>query len=202
MKSAQVKASFLGMANLPLTRQLVLLLGLAMSIALAIYIALWFHSLGYPSPVAGSTRTITAMSPVPARHHAQAKQVGSTNPMTGNGDTRVLPTPGVESGPAIAFGDKRQIWGVGWQLLGGLIAILVLLGVMRPLMRHLASAPAAKQAADTVEGGMEQVIVSDEGALRSSQTNDDELNLEFVKAMVSQEPKRVAQVVKLWLTEI
>ncbi|MEJ2362091.1 MAG: hypothetical protein P8Z75_11805 [Gammaproteobacteria bacterium] len=145
MKSTQLKASFWGMANLPLMRQLVLLLGLAVSIALAIYIALWFRRLGNFLPV----------------------------------------------------------WGASWQLLGGLIAILVLLGVLRPMLRHLAGSTAVNQIAGTAEDKQEQkqVAVPDDEVRHSSRDNDDALNLELVKAMVSQEPKRVAQVVKQWLAE-
>lgn len=144
MKSTQLKASFLGMANLPLTRQLALLAGFAASIALGIYIASWFRALG-------------------------------------------------------SFSPGRDI---GWQLLGGFVAILVLLVVLRPVLRRLADSAAINDAG-TVEGEVkqDQVTAVDDEADPDSSGKDDELNLELVKAMADQEPKRVAQVVKLWLAE-
>lgn len=144
MKSTQLKASFLGMANLPLTRQIALLAGFAASIALGIYIASWFRALG-------------------------------------------------------SFSPGRDI---GWQLLGGFVAILVLLVVLRPVLRRLADSAAINDAG-TVEGEVkqDQVTAVDDEADPDSSGKDDELNLELVKAMADQEPKRVAQVVKLWLAE-
>lgn len=144
MKSTQLKASFLGMANLPLRRRLALLVGFAASVALGIYIASWFRALGSFSPG----------------------------------------------------------WNIGWRLVGGFIAILVLLGVLRSVLRHLADSAAINDA-DTVEGKVkqDQVTVVDDEADPDSSSKDDELNLELVRAMANQEPKRVAQVVKLWLAE-
>lgn len=188
VKVGQIKASFQELANLPRARQLGLLSALGVSIVLSVYIVLWSRTLDYPFHLTESTQTIATASPMPgfAGDHARAKQVAA-----------------IKSRPAISVKDKLQLWDVSRQILGGFIAVLVLLGVWWPVMRHLAKKTVARQAVATAQTDMEQVPIlpSDEETQRFPQENDDELNLEFAKAMVSQEPKRVAQVLKQWLNE-
>lgn len=164
-------------------RQLGLLLGLTASIALAVYIVLWSRTVGYPFPVDKSTRVVAVNSPL-------SGQAVATDAMAGGKHT-------------VSLAEKHLAWDLGRQLLGGLIAVLVLLGVLRPMMRHLASSAVAKQAAVSGEDDkqQDQVMLSDGEAMHFSRADEDEMNLEFVKTMVSQEPRRVAQVVKQWLNE-
>jgi flagellar M-ring protein FliF len=113
------------------------------------------------------------------------------------------PPPPMQAAPATSFFDKPWVWDVGKQVLGGLLAALVLFGVLRPVMRNLASVPAHKHAA--VSGGEDleedHVTLTNERGQRIPKPNEYESELEMAKAMVIQEPKRVAQVVKQWVNE-
>jgi len=112
--------------------------------------------------------------------------------------------PPMEAVPPTSFFDKPWVWDVGKQVLGGLLAALVLFGVLRPVMRNLASVPAQKHGAvgagnDELEE--DQVTFTNERGQRIPKPNEYASDLEMAKAMVIQEPKRVAQVVKQWVSE-
>jgi len=114
--------------------------------------------------------------------------------------------PTIGPAPPTSFFDKPWVWDVGKQVLGGLLAALVLFGVLRPVMRNLASVPARKHSVQSVGGegdGLDedQVSLSGEQKQRIPKPNEYESDLEMAKAMVVQEPKRVAQVVKQWVNE-
>lgn len=115
-----------------------------------------------------------------------------------------LPPP-MKAAPPKSFFDKPWVWDVGKQVLGGLLAALVLFGVLRPVMRNLAKVPATRHAATAGGPGDEldedQVTLSGERGQRMPKPNEYESDLEMAKAMVIQEPKRVAQVVKQWVNE-
>lgn len=115
-----------------------------------------------------------------------------------------LPPP-IAAAPPKSFFDKPWVWDVGKQVLGGLLAALVLFGVLRPVMRSLAKVPAKRHvvAGDGEGDDLEddQVTLSGERGQRMPKPNEYESDLEMAKAMVIQEPKRVAQVVKQWVNE-
>lgn len=111
--------------------------------------------------------------------------------------------PALEEPAPTAFYDRPWVWSLGKQLLGGLIAMLVLLGVLRPVMRNLAVA-APKQLAVAGGDGLaeDQVTLTGENAaVRLPRPREYEADLQLAKTMVVQEPKRVAQVVKQWVNE-
>lgn len=117
-------------------------------------------------------------------------------------------TPPPELGPApeVSFLDQPWVWDVGKQILGGLLAAIVLFGVLRPVMRNLSTLPPvlANQAAGAEGGdGLEddQVTLSGGNDPRLPKPNEYESELEMAKSMVVQEPKRVAQVVKQWVND-
>lgn len=114
--------------------------------------------------------------------------------------------PTIGPAPPKSFFDKPWVWDVGKQVLGGLLAALVLFGVLRPVMRNLASVPARRQSVAGAGGegdGLDedQVSLSGEQKQRVPKPNEYESDLEMARAMVVQEPKRVAQVVKQWVNE-
>ena len=114
------------------------------------------------------------------------------------------PAPTIGPAPPTSFFDKPWVWDVGKQVLGGLLAALVLFGVLRPVMRNLANVPAHKQTVSAAGGdGLDedQVTLTGENGQRIPKPNEYESDLEMAKAMVIQEPKRVAQVVKQWVNE-
>lgn len=113
--------------------------------------------------------------------------------------------PALPALPPKSFFQQAWVWDVGKQVLGGLLAALVLLGVLRPVMRSLAKVPGKRHVATA--GGPadeldeDQVTLSGERGQRMPKPNEYESDLEMAKAMVIQEPKRVAQVVKQWVNE-
>ena len=112
--------------------------------------------------------------------------------------------PAIEAAPPTPFLDKPWVWDVGKQVLGGLLAALVLFGVLRPVMRNLARIPSAKHTASGGSGdGLDedQVTLTGEKGQRLPKPNEYASDLEMAKALVIQEPKRVAQVVKQWVSE-
>lgn len=113
------------------------------------------------------------------------------------------PPPQIAPLPPKSFLEQPWVKDVGKQVLGGLLAALVLFGVLRPVMRNLARVPNPSKAAAGGEDGLEedQVTLSGEKGQRIPKPNEYESDLEMAKAMVIQEPKRVAQVVKQWVNE-
>ena len=117
-------------------------------------------------------------------------------------------TPPMELGPVpeTSYLDQPWVWDLGKQILGGLLAALVLFGVLRPVMRNLSAVPTrslARAGGGEVGDGLadDQVTLSGSGEARLPKPNEYESDLDMAKAMVIQEPKRVAQVVKQWVNE-
>jgi len=100
--------------------------------------------------------------------------------------------------------DQPWIWDLGKQILGGLLAAIVLFGILRPVMRNLSTMPKTKFVTEHgVVDGLEddQVTLTGESGQRLPKPKDYASDLEMAKSMVVQEPKRVAQVVKQWVNE-
>jgi len=94
------------------------------------------------------------------------------------------------------------------QVLGGLVVLILIFGVLRPVMRSLSDKGENEQKlrlVDTAGGdhelGEDSVQISSEGGhlpqLGSSQQVEEKLQL--AKSMVNQDPGQVAQVVKTWV---
>lgn len=108
--------------------------------------------------------------------------------------------------PETSLLDQPWVWDLGKQILGGLLAAIVLFGVLRPVMRNLSAVPvrglARAGGGDDGDGLAEdQVTLSGSGEARLPKPNGYESDLDMARAMVVQEPKRVAQVVKQWVNE-
>ncbi|MGD8783280.1 MAG: flagellar basal-body MS-ring/collar protein FliF [Thioalkalispiraceae bacterium] len=100
--------------------------------------------------------------------------------------------------------DQPWVWDLGKQILGGLLAALVLFGILRPVMRNLSAIPKTRLVTEHGEAdelAEDQVTLTGEGGQRIPKPKDYESELEMAKSMVVQEPKRVAQVVKQWVNE-
>ncbi|MDO9372640.1 MAG: flagellar basal-body MS-ring/collar protein FliF [Gammaproteobacteria bacterium] len=107
--------------------------------------------------------------------------------------------------PEPSFFSKPWVAAAGKQLGAGLVVLLLVLGVLRPVLSGLAS----RAVSGGHSGGMqEQALLSDDrvsiGALRQGNRlaapgNDYDTNLSTTKALAAQDPKRVAQVVKNWV---
>ncbi|GMR19939.1 MAG: flagellar basal-body MS-ring/collar protein FliF [Gammaproteobacteria bacterium] len=99
-----------------------------------------------------------------------------------------------------AIWEQPWVWDIGKQVLGGLAVILLVFTVLRPAMRNLSnnSKLAVAQIAPAAAGAM-----GGEGSasafLDAPVDNSYDAELNAAKSMVSEDPKRVAQVVKNWV---
>lgn len=103
-----------------------------------------------------------------------------------------------------AFLDQPWVWDLGKKILGGLLAAIILFGILKPIMRNLSVVPETRLV--TGQGGQDgleddHVTLTGENGQRLPKPKEYESDLEMAKAMVVQEPKRVAQVVKQWVNE-
>ncbi len=107
--------------------------------------------------------------------------------------------------------DEPAIWQQPWvaragkQALGVLAVGLLIFGVLRPMLKNLSEAgaqPVKVLAQDVPEGGGQlvddEVSLSGGKAIGGPQSYDQQLTM--AKSMVSEDPKRVAQVVKGWVS--
>jgi len=206
IKVEQLKASFHGMTRLPLVRQLGLFLGLGVSIALSIYIVQLSAGVSYPTTATLTMHDVVAGSAVQdvAERHPQSKRSGT---VVGNhGIDAVASTTTSDPGKqkqVVSWWDKLRHWGVGRQIIGGSIALLVLLGVLRPVMRNLANISSSGQVAAMEESHRAQTEFeqAEAGVTGAAITEKYEKHLESVRAMAGKEPRLVAQVLKQWLNE-
>jgi len=118
------------------------------------------------------------------------------------------PPPAVEPVPPPSLFERPWVWTLLKQI-GGVAGVLILVfGLMRPVLRSLAErGTAAMQQAALVqggEGGAGQLGLAGGAAghaqLQAPQV-DYEQHLRNARAVVKEDPKRVAQVVKNWVAE-
>ncbi len=121
-------------------------------------------------------------------------------------EVAVIPEPGFMDNPMLLEGGK--------QLLGWLMVLILVLGVLRPVLRSLAAKGAAAPLASAEavaalpdgsgEGGavgqLENKATTEEPQKELPPSELDN-NMVAAKAIVAQDPKRVAQVVKDWIAE-
>jgi len=110
--------------------------------------------------------------------------------------------------PALELIDQPWVWQAGKIGVGVLAVLLVFFGVIRPIMRSLAatgaSLPSPVVGIDPSQMSPDQLaLMNANGGVPqlTQQSGDYENNLGTVKGMVQQDPKRVAQVVKQWVSE-
>lgn len=115
--------------------------------------------------------------------------------------------PAAEPQPPVSFLDKPWVWDVAKQAAAGIGVILLVFGVFKPLLRSLVEkAPAmpaismgnqGRNDANSMGGAnanMQQMQVQ----LPSPNNYDQQLGA--IKGMATQDPRRVAQVVKNWVS--
>ncbi len=115
------------------------------------------------------------------------------------------PTP--QPLPVPPLWKQPWLWDLGRQLLGGVAVLLLIFGVLRPLLRSLAEKGAALPvpvgaAPGGVPGGIaeDRITLSGQpGAQRLAGSGGYDERLQAAKTMATQDPKRVAQVVKTWV---
>jgi len=109
--------------------------------------------------------------------------------------------------PEVPLWEQSWVWDIGKQVLGGLAVLLLVFGVLRPVMRELASKgieyKSQNQNLLQAQGGMDgddtQVTLSAEASAQQIQQQGHESNIASASAMVDQDPRTVAQVMKTWV---
>jgi flagellar M-ring protein FliF len=114
---------------------------------------------------------------------------------------------------------QSWVWDVGKQALGAGLVLLLVFGVLRPTMRRLASLAPVVVSPPALTGprglgarGGEGALEDDRLSLSDAQpggaripggvSKDRQLQqMESLRSLVSQDPKRVAQVVRNWVSE-
>ncbi len=115
----------------------------------------------------------------------------------------------VEPLPEPPLWQQPWLWDVAKQVLGGLVALLLVLGVLRPVLRSLAEKGQAPVVFSGAPGeaalpvGEDQLSLSAPGAAQEitaqASANVYQEDLSATKTLVAEDPKRAAQVVKGWL---
>lgn len=109
----------------------------------------------------------------------------------------------VEPLPEPPWWEQPWLWDVLKQALGGVVVLLLVFGVLRPVLRSLAekgkepSVVFSGAQGEQLPGGQEQMSLGAPAPPR--QQADYETDLTTTKTLVSQDPKRVAQVIKTWV---
>ncbi len=116
--------------------------------------------------------------------------------------------PEVAELPPLEWMEQPWVWQAAKIAVGVLAVLFAFFGVIRPIMRSLAERgaelPPPAAAFDPSQMSPEQLaLTSAEGGVPqlTQQSDDYGNNLGAVKSMVQQDPKRVAQVVKQWVSE-
>lgn len=124
------------------------------------------------------------------------------------GDTVNVINASFQTAQAVEPLPEPPLWKQPWvmdvskQAIGGLMVILLLFGVLRPLLRSLATVkPQPRPTA--AEGGMadDRLTLGGPGAvMQLPQQNTYEGNIGMIRDMARQDPKHVAQVIKTWVS--
>jgi flagellar M-ring protein FliF len=111
------------------------------------------------------------------------------------------PAEAEEALPAESFLDKPWVQNLGKQLLAGVIILILIFTIIRPTLRNISNfspeVPVVHTAAGA-EGGEGQARLEHKESPIPLPSDHDQ-KVEFAKAMVSQDPRRVANVVKEWV---
>jgi len=106
--------------------------------------------------------------------------------------------PEPEPLPEPSMFDSPALWTTLKQILVGGFVIFLVFGVLRPVLRELVVKGKAMPTPEMIAASMGQDQLSLSGG-RQSQTSAYENNLNTARTLVSQDPKRVAQVVNNWV---
>ena len=102
---------------------------------------------------------------------------------------------------------EPELWEKGWFMdavkngIGGLLVLVLLFGVLRPVMKSLAQIGKVAQNNAMVSGNLElQQAQPGQAATQQLAVSTDSENIKIVTTAADQDPKLVAQVVKTWVT--
>lgn len=120
--------------------------------------------------------------------------------------------PEAEALPEPSMLEQPWVWNVGKQAVGAIGVLILIFGVLKPVLRSLAEkgvqsnamVPAVAGAQGAGGNAEDQLSLSGAGQQQAQLEGPKagyEQNLETVKGVVNEDPKRVAQVVKNWVGE-
>ena len=118
----------------------------------------------------------------------------------------------IEALPAPPLWEKPWVWDVAKQALGALFVLILAFGVLRPLMRNLVTrevtereleqatltAQLAAPGRNALEGG-NAAAITEQANLALPTLDGNVPQLEAVRGIILEDPKRVANVVKTWV---
>ncbi len=108
----------------------------------------------------------------------------------------------IEALPEIPIWKQEWVLNIAKQALGVLFVLYLVFGLLRPIMRKLAThqdTVAPEALPEPEELSEDQITLSDESEKQQKMLESHEENLSVAKSMVAQDPKLVAQVVKNWV---
>ncbi len=108
----------------------------------------------------------------------------------------------IEAIPEIPIWKQDWVLDIGKQALGVIFVLYLVFGILRPVMRKLATHQEVvipDEISDEQEMDEDQVTLSEEAEQQQKLLDKHEDNLNVAKSMVAQDPKLVAQVVKNWV---
>ena len=119
------------------------------------------------------------------------------------------PIPEPEVLPEPPIWEQAWVWDIAKKSLGGLAVLLLVFGVLRPVMKELAAKGVEfkeqsqqqllAQGIQTVDEDGAQVTLSGQAAGQQVQQQAHDSNINSAIAMVDQDPRTVAQVLKTWV---
>ncbi len=121
-------------------------------------------------------------------------------------NTKFAPLPTVEPMPAPPLWEQAWLWDTARNVGAGLLALILVFGVLKPFMRSLVNREIAEREAASVEESAR--ITADAAASRAAglesvpqlgAPNEFERNLQSVRNMINDDPRRAANVMKEWV---
>ncbi|MEJ2668937.1 MAG: flagellar basal-body MS-ring/collar protein FliF [Gammaproteobacteria bacterium] len=102
----------------------------------------------------------------------------------------------------------RAEWFMPWmkKIVGWLVALIIMFGVLRPILKNLSAFSESTRSLDMAMPELPsldapETTISQKEILLPGPAESYEAQLNAVKSMVAEDPRRVAQVVKNWLSE-
>jgi len=111
--------------------------------------------------------------------------------------------PPVEELPELSLLEEPWLWDIVKQVLGGIAVLILIFAVLKPVLKSLANKSLqTPQLAQAVNGDVEQGAVPQAEPTKQliAPDQDYEERLNYARNMVGQDPGRVAQVVKNWVS--
>ncbi|HHM04473.1 MAG TPA: flagellar basal body M-ring protein FliF [Gammaproteobacteria bacterium] len=129
-------------------------------------------------------------------------------------NTAFAPPAGVEEIPQPSLWDDPLLWDALKQLMAGIGVLALLFGVLKPVLKNLSQPPPEAAQPPLLTAGGEgaaagEVLAEDQVSLGGAPGAGGQLpspsqyeeRLETVKTLAAEDPKRVAQVVKNWVSD-